>query len=131
MRYHVRMVPSRGFSLIEVVVSIFVIGVSVVLSANLLHAVPLSRQAKNQDIALKVAVNKLEEIRAAGYENLPASGPFSDPLLTALVSGAGIVEISTYNARTEEVEVTVEWNQAGATSTITLSTLVTEVGGLK
>lgn len=120
----------KGFSLIEVVVSIFVIGVMIVASAALLGGVPASRLARNQSIALTVAQNQIESLRAAGYAALPASGPFSDTELSALSSGAGSIAIAAYDARTKRIDVSVSWEEEAGPQAITLTTLIAETGGL-
>jgi prepilin-type N-terminal cleavage/methylation domain-containing protein len=122
----------RGFSLIEVVISIFLIGLLVVLSGVFLMAAPLSRHVKLENTALSIAGNKLEELRGAGYAALPVTGPFSSSALSALPQGAGDVTVTDYNTRTKQVVVTVAWREkeASATSTVALTTLITEIGGL-
>lgn len=120
-----------GFTLIEVTVSIFVIGVMIVASASLLHGVPASRLTRDQSIALTVVQNQIETLRAGGYAALPASGPFSDAALASLISGAGTVTVAEYDAKTKRVDVQVSWTEADASPhDVTLTTLITETGGL-
>lgn len=123
----------RGFSFIEVVVSLFIIGTVIVLSGAILKAAPLSRHAKYENLALSIAQNELEGLRSAGYSSLPASGSFSDSLLASLPSGSGTVSVSDFNTKAREAQVTVSWREEGsaATSTVTLTTLISSVGGLK
>lgn len=133
MRYHIHMAPRRGFTLLEVVISIFVVGVAVTLASTLLSVIPLARHTKYEDIALKIAANEIETLRALGYENLPAPGPLSNTLLLDLPSGAGTVSMSDYNDNTKEVTASVFWSEPSgpATSTVSLTTLITTIGGLK
>jgi prepilin-type N-terminal cleavage/methylation domain-containing protein len=123
----------RGFSFIEVVVSLFIIGTVIVLSSAILKAAPLSRHAKFENLALSIAQNELEGLRAAGYSSLPAAGSFSDPLLSSLPSGSGSLSVSDFNAKAKQVAVTVSWREeaSSATSSVSLSTLISSVGGLK
>jgi len=122
---------ARGFTLIEVSVSIFVIGVMIVASASLLHGVPASRLSRDQSIALVIAQNEIETLRAAGYAALPASGPFSDSTLASLPSGVGTLTISQYDSKTKRVDVAVSWTESDSSAhDVTLTTLVTEIGGL-
>jgi len=127
------MKSSRGFSLIEVVISIFIIGVMLVL----LHAVSqnsvLVRSAKNRGIALAVARDKVESLRIGGYASLPQSGTFSNSLMSTLPPGATTtLTVSAYNAKTTQVAVGVTWTELGSTasSTVSLQTLITQTGGL-
>ena len=123
---------SRGFSLIEVVMTLFIIGVAFTLYHGALQNVFLSRNAKDQEIALRVANNKMGALRAAGYANLPPNGSFTDTQLNAIPAGVGSVTISTFNTQTKAVMVTVSWNEPsiGSTRSVVLSTLITDIGGL-
>ncbi len=123
----------KGFSLIEVVVSLFVIGVVILLASSILKAAPLSRHAKFEGTAATIASNELETLRALGYDALPANGTFSDALLSTLPAGSGSYASSDFNTKTKQVTVTVSWVETGATasSTVSLTTLVASIGGLK
>jgi len=122
---------SRGFTLIEVTVSIFIIGIITVASTMLLRAAQVNRVTQNEDLALKIANNEVGILRAGGYAALPASGPFSNSLLLSLPSGTATVTISSYNAKTKEADVSVSWlGPDNVTRTVALTTLITETGGL-
>ena len=123
---------SRGFSLIEITISLFVLGTILVLSQAVLNVIPLGKLAKDKDVALKIVSHQLEELRSLGYDNLPASGPFSNTGLTLLASSTAAQTITTYNDSTKEVTVTVTWIEPSepVPYEITLSTLITEIGGL-
>lgn len=123
----------RGFSLIEVTVSIFIVGVMLLLLQALLQSGALIRMSKHQSIALSIAQNKLESLRADGYTTLPSSGTFSDSLISTLpIAATTTLTVSVYNAETKQVSVSVVWQDPGsaASSTVSLSTLITETGGL-
>lgn len=121
-----------GFTLIEVTVSLFVISVILVASTALLHGVPANELTRDQTVALSIARNELEALRAGGYAALPASGLFSDPSLASLASSTGSITVAAYDSRTKRVDVSVTWREKDATShTIVLTTLVAEAGGLR
>lgn len=121
-----------GFTLIEVTVSLFVIGVIIVASIALLHGVPANELARNESIAASIAKNEIEMLRAGGYASLPASGPFTDMSLASLASGSGIVTVTAYDSKTKQVDVAVSWTEKDGTShTTTLTTLIAESGGLR
>jgi prepilin-type N-terminal cleavage/methylation domain-containing protein len=122
----------RGFTLIEFTVSLFVIAVAIALTAAMLHASFLIRHVKDEDLASKIASNKMESVRSLGYSNVPATGSFTDTLMTSLPQGSGTLTVSTYDTATKKVIVTVFWKEAGqnATSSVALTTLVTQIGGL-
>jgi prepilin-type N-terminal cleavage/methylation domain-containing protein len=120
----------RGFTLIEVLVTIAIIGAMLMTTQAIRLGAPLVLAAKNQDLALKIAAHKLEELRANGYAMIPVSGSFSDSMLTSLPSGAGALTVTDYNAKTKRVAATVSWSEKGETRTVVLTTLITEIGGL-
>lgn len=127
------MTVSRGFTLIEVIVSLFVMGaLLLLLQAVIGSGVPV-RISKNQGIALAIARNELESVRAGGYAALPSSGFFSDSLAGTLPQAATTtLTVSAYNAKTKQVIVSVTWRDPGsaASSTVSLATLITQTGGL-
>lgn len=121
---------NRGFSLIEIIVTIFILGTMLALSQAIFLGAPVIQGAKNQDVALKIARNEIEVLRALGYASLPVSGSFSNSLLTSLSSGSGALVVSDFNAGTKQVVVTVSWMERGVAESVSLSTLITKAGGL-
>jgi len=122
----------RGFSLIEVTVAIGIIGVMILSTSIFLQRLPVSgREVRDQDIALRIARNEVEVLRATGYDSLPASGPFSNSLLSSLASGTGIATVTTYDAKTKKVDVVVSWTGTRAIArSVSLTTLVAQNSGL-
>jgi len=122
----------RGFSLIEIVVSLFIFSILLLLFQAVLQGGASVRAVKNQGVALSVAQNKLEHLRAEGYDALPASGTFTAPLLVTIPSAVGSLTVGDYNPSTKRVTVTVTWQEPGlaASSTVSLATLITNIGGL-
>ena len=114
------------------IISLFIIGLILALYQAVLGNVRLIQYAKDQEIALRVANNKMEELRAGGYTALPASGSFSDSQLNALSSSTAAMAITDFNATTKEVLITIQWREAVGTSAknISLTTLITKTGGL-
>lgn len=123
---------TRGFSLIEVTIAIAIIGTMIVATSALLQRLPVSgREVRDQDIALKIARNEIEVLRAGGYDALPASGPFSNSLLSSLTSGSASVTIAVYDAKTKRADVAVSWTGTGSvTRTVLLTTLIAQNSGL-
>jgi len=122
-----RVPKARGFTLIEVLVSVFIVGMTLALFVT---SSLLTRSADNslQDsLALRIASDKLEELRLLGYDALPQSGAFSDARLSSLPSGSASLTVGTYNAGTKSATVTVSWVES-ATSTVSLTTLIGENG---
>lgn len=124
--------PSRGFTLIEIIVSVALIGLIVTATTSLLQRVSVNeREIGNKSLALRIARNEVEQLRAAGYAALPASGSFTDSLLSSLPSGSGVIAVTTVDAKTKQLVVTVSWTgESGARST-SLTTLIAENSQLK
>ena len=114
------------------IVTLFIVGLVLVLYQTALGKIRLIQYAKDQEIALRVANNKIEELRAGGYAALPASGSFSDSQLNTLSNSTATMAITDYNAATKKVIVTIQWRESVNTSTrnISLTTLITKTGGL-
>ena len=120
-----------AFSLIEATVAIGIIGLTVVATGALLSRLPVNgREVRDQDLALKIARSELEALRAAGYDILPPSGPFTHPLLGSLASGSASVAIADFDAKTKQVDVSVSWRGAETVRSVSLTTLITDIGGL-
>src|SRR3989344_2681890 len=95
---------AKGFSLIEVTVAIGIVGLMIVSTSLLLQRIPVSgRETRDQDLALKIAREEVETLRAGGYAALPVSGAFTDPLLTSLASSSASLTVADYNDDTKEV----------------------------
>ena len=124
---------SRGFSLVEIVVSVFILSVMLLMLQAVIRSSVLVRISKNQGIALSIARNKIENVRADGYTMIPSNGSFADSLMSTLPRAATTtITINTYNAKTKQVTVSVIWLDPGTTasSTVSLLTLITQTGGL-
>lgn len=127
------MKASRGFTLLEVVISVFMLGVMLIMLQAILQSATLVRVSKNQGIALSIAKNELEYVRSLGYALLPGYTTFSDSLVSTLPTAATTTfAVSTYNTKAKQVTVSVVWLDPGssASSTVTLSTIIAQTGGL-
>jgi prepilin-type N-terminal cleavage/methylation domain-containing protein len=119
-----------GFSIVEVVIALFILGIVMLVYASASNTLVLNRIAKHQQLAYRIAASELESLRSGGYGSLPASGSFSDSLLSNLPSGVGSLAVSTYDPKTKQVVVTVTWTESSRPSqAVVLTTLVAE-GGL-
>lgn len=122
---------SAGFTLTETLVALFIMSVAVVFVALLIGTIKTTRDAKYENSAFRIADSKLDELRAGGYAALPASGSFSDPELANMPQGAASTSITDWNAKTKQVVVGVSWqSQGGLTRFVSLTTLITDFGGL-
>jgi len=122
-----------GLSILEIIISLFLIGVVLILYSGSLNSVMLTSNAGDQELALRIANNKIESLRAGGYAAVPTSGSFSDSLLSSLPSGQATLTTSDYNSKTKQVDVLVSWTERGTSKShnVSLTTLITQTGGLQ
>lgn len=122
---------SSGFSLIEILIAVGIVGVTIIMFHAVFSGSVLSENANYAGVARTIAQTKIDTLRASGYDALPASGAFVDSAMTTIPGGSGTITVATYNATTKQVTVRVEWSgHAGAGGAISLDTLITETGGL-
>lgn len=122
---------TAGFTLIEALLSIFVISVMFVMFQVATTSFVYYNTIRDQDRALRAANAELESLRALPYASLPGSGAFSNAEITALPNGRGVLTANAFNSQTKQMTATVTWFEPGgvATSTVSLTTLITQ-GGL-
>jgi prepilin-type N-terminal cleavage/methylation domain-containing protein len=120
-----------GFTLIEMMISFFVISMAVVVYVISINAISALKDSQYQQAAFRIAQTKLGALRALGYDALPSSGAFSDSGLAKLPNGSGALAITVYNASTKKVVVTVSWTNPGIgnSRSVVLESLITK-GGL-
>jgi hypothetical protein len=101
-----------GISLIEVVVSIFMIFVLVVFYASALNTVALNRKLRYENLAYHIANKQMETLRNTSYNSLPPNGVIVDTQLSQIPSGAGSFTVTDYPGYSgvKEIVVTVTWN---------------------
>lgn len=101
-----------GSSLVEVIISLFMIAVLLVLYASSLNSVAMTRKLRSENIAYHIATKQMETLRNTTYETLPETGTITDPLLAEIPSGAGSFTSAEFSghAGLKEIVVTVSWN---------------------
>lgn len=130
-RYHTSMRACRGFSFLEILITIGLIGVALVVFQATLSGSFLSEYAKDQGLARAIAGNELDALRSLGYSALPGSGTFFNGDLARLTNGSGAVSISDYATNIKRVTVTVSWTEhASGARALSLDTLIAKTGGL-
>ncbi|MBX4191383.1 MAG: prepilin-type N-terminal cleavage/methylation domain-containing protein [Candidatus Doudnabacteria bacterium] len=97
----------NGFSLIEVTITLLLVGVIFVLYASALNVVAVTRKLRYENIAYHIANKEIEILRNTSYEDLPSSGSISDTLLAGLPSGGGTYTIADHASMSNMKEVTV------------------------
>ena len=123
----------RGFSLIEVTVAVAIISIMIVSTGFLLQHIPANGQeARDQDVALKIARSEIESLRAGGYAAIPVSGSFTNTLLGSLASSSASLTVAAFHAQTKRVAASVLWRGNDLVMhSLTLTTLITQNSGLR
>ena len=108
-----------GFSLVEVIIAIFLAGAMVLVIANIPQAIRLITLSRSESIVREVAARKLEDMRLTGYDNLAASGTsnFSDPRLSSLAAVSATstvidcpVSLCPGGEAVKQVTISIDWN---------------------
>lgn len=118
--------------MIEVLISVFIVGVTIILFQTALQGVFLVRIANHKEIALRIANNKMEYVRALPYASLPTSGTFSDSQMSSIPSGSGTLTVANFNSKVKQVTAAVTWVEPhdSMQRSVSISTLITEIGGI-
>lgn len=126
----------HGFSLIESLLVVVIIGSIVFLIANIPNALMLNSKSNHLSLAREIAAKQIEEKRAISFANLANdSSPIFDNRISLLPQGSGttVVEdcssvICTNNESMKQITVTVFWKDNNKAQVITLKTLIGEGG---
>lgn len=127
---------SRGFTLIELIISVGVIAIAIVgLYVVFVYGTKMNIQAKNLALGYQIANKELEEVRNTPYSELTDQnqGSFisdSSEELSHLHNAEGYLTITNYqnDPRIKEIIVEVRWNEDRKTKSVVLTTLATQGG---
>lgn len=126
----------KGFSLIESLLVVVIIGSAVLLIANIPNALMLIGKSRHVSLAREIAVKQVEDKRTINYSNLVNdNSPISDTRLNLLPQGNGTVEVAdcdpsicTQGENIKSVMVIVNWQYNGKSQTVSLKTMIGEGG---
>ncbi len=104
----------KGFMLAELVVLLGILAVSVTSILQLfIHTNALSEMAGNKTAAVSEAQSKIEEIRSAGFVNIPtlyaSGGTPGNTFTPSLLAGKGVIHLDSSNPELLEIEVVICW----------------------
>lgn len=127
----------KGVSLVELLMAVAMLGILVVLLANLPNAIGLISKSKNISLAREIAVKEIEDKRSLSYINLANdNSPITDSRISLLPQGSGTVivedcnpDICTNDEPIKEVKVTIFWKENNKDQSISLNTFIAD-GGL-
>ncbi|MBI2020282.1 hypothetical protein HYS94_02570 [Candidatus Daviesbacteria bacterium] len=128
----------KGLSLIEVLLIIAIIGVTVILLANIPNAMNLITRSRHTSLAREIATKQIEDKRAVNYINLAnGSSNISDSRMSQLPQGSGTIliedcdlSVCTNSEAIKTITVTVNWLNNSKPQTLTLTTFIGQ-GGLQ
>lgn len=126
----------KGFSLVESLLVVAVIGSVVFLMANIPNALVLVGKSRHVSLAREIVVKQIEDKRTIAFENLVNdNSPISDARLNLLPQGNGIVVVDNCNpsvcTQGENIKVvtaTVNWLDNNKPQTVSLKTMISEGG---
>lgn len=123
---------SRGFTLVELLVTILVIGVIFVGLSNIFVSIQRTQvQTSYLDNATRAAQRQVESLRNSNYNNLVAGQTinFTSSLPDTLPTGStGTVLITEPTPGLKRVDVTVSYTYGGDTRDVSLSSLIGVIG---
>jgi hypothetical protein len=113
-----------GISIIEVIVSMFMVAALLVVYASAVQVTTLTKKLRYENLAYHVANKQMETLRSTPFGSLPSSGVINDSLLTQIPSGAGSYTITDSGSFSglKDIVVTVTWND-GIAKQIDLNTI--------
>lgn len=122
----------KGFTLVELVVTVVVIGIAVVGIGGLYYAMQVAEvQSQHYDMAVRAARTEIEQLRNNGYATLTPGSTinFTSSLPTQLPSSKkGTVTVSQPADDLRRVDVTITYTDYGKSRTITLSSDIGVIG---
>jgi prepilin-type N-terminal cleavage/methylation domain-containing protein len=126
-----------GFSLVELVIAVSLVGVIVMIVGNIPNAIRLVTSSQSESLVRQIAAKKIEDVRAAGYESLPEQGTtnITDSRLGQLNNSAAFMvvdecpaTICTADEEVRQVTLTISWSEEGEPKTYQIVTLIGEDG---
>lgn len=125
------MEKSGGFTLVEILVTILLLGVATAsLSSIFISIRNIQVQTAMYDTANRAAAREIESLRNDSYATLTAGQTinFTSDLPTTLPNRSGIAVVSSPSEGIRRVDATVTYKSQGKTRTLTLSSLIGEIG---
>ncbi len=120
----------KGFTLIEVMLSILILAIVMIGGAAFFtYGSSQLRMSKHSRLALELAGEKIEKLRAVGFSGLANETenglPLGDFSATRRTTVLGIDEDGDSIDDYKKVTVTVSWNEGSTPEAVTLVTLIT------
>lgn len=126
------MKDNSGFTLVELVATIAVLGIVSLGIANMFYSIQFVQKESNYlDRATRAAQSEVELLRNNSYNSLTAGQTidFSSSLPSSLPNGStGTVNVSEPSPGLKRVDVTVSYYDGGKQQSVKLSSLIGVIG---
>lgn len=124
---------NKGVSLVEIILVISIVGMLILVIANLPNTLTLIGKSNHLSLAKEIASKQIEDKRALQYINL-SSGTTNltsavDSRMGLLPSSSGSVVVGDPEDNVRAVSVAISWQENDKTQTYKIDTLIGE-GGL-
>jgi len=135
----------RGAGLVDVIVTLMLLSIAgIVFTATFPSGFSALRQSEETKKAVALAQQKMEQVKAMGYESLsyanlraanaidadPNTSPYEftsvDNLSSSLASATGTLEISDYSEGVKQIITVIRWKSGGITRSVTVRTLIAD-----
>lgn len=123
--------PQKGFSLIEVLIAIFILGiVSVTLISVFIYGFNVVFKTQQVSMATQIAQEEVELVRNMNYDDILLLGStYTHDSLSELVNGAGVLSIeSGPGDDIKKLTVSVTWDYQGTIMRKDVVTFITREG---
>ena len=123
--------PQKGFSLIEVLIAIFILGiVSVTLISVFIYGFNVVFKTRQVTMAIQIAQEEVELVRNMNYDDILLLGSTYDhDSLSELINGAGALSIqSGPGDDIKKLTVSVTWDYQGTNMRKDVVTFITREG---
>jgi prepilin-type N-terminal cleavage/methylation domain-containing protein len=127
-----------GFSLVEVIIAIFLVGAIILVIANIPYAIRLITASQTESLVREAVAKKLEDLRLTGYDNLATGNTtFTDARLNKLsgiLAATNVIDcpvmICPSGEAAKQVTISVSWSENNSPKSFKIMTLISK-GGLK
>ena len=128
-------VLKKGFSYVEILLSMFLILALVAILLTTTTTYIHSRRTNLQTIATKMASCEIERLRKLAFSSFPGNGSFDASCttdLSKLPAGTTLRLVADFgsppNPKIKQITVAVSWTEKGNAQQIKLETLISENG---
>ncbi len=120
-----------GFTLVEIVITVFIIGVMLMLYQVAGNATRHNQTSGYKEMALRIAHKEIQNIRTTPFATIPTSGAIINPSLDSLPQSSAYLTRTDIEEGLVSIQVEVFWINPGETAqqNLSLTTYISQ-GGL-